>query len=110
MRIHCVGLLLAAFTIAAFAQDTTSVKMIPIGTQFSKEKAQTTLGFLPDDESAFECSNPPAISDIRQARFSTSLTVLTAEQAAKLKISFLGNLGGQYDKNQQVLVSQVGRM
>ncbi len=107
MSIRCALLLLAScFLLPA---ETQTVKSIPIGTDF-KGQSQQTLGFLPDNDAAYECANPPSVNDLRNASFTTSLTVLSAEQAAKLKITFSGSAGGQVDRSQQVVVSQAGRM
>ena len=111
MRALCITMVVLPFVGFTLAQEPTAVvKMIPIGPDFRTEQGQKTLGFLPDDDSAFECANPPSVADLRNARFATSLTVLTAEQAAKLKITFGGSVSGQVDRNQQVVISQAGRM
>lgn len=102
-------MLVALFANQAMAQEPTMVKMIPVGESF-QQQADSTLGFLPSNDAAYACSKPPSVDELRKASFATSLTVLTAEQAAKLKISFSGSVGGQFDRSQQVVVSQVGRM
>jgi hypothetical protein len=96
----------------AFAlEGAMSIALTPFGEDFAKDPKKGTLGLLPEDRNAYECSKPPTVDEIRTAgTFMTSLSVLTAEEAAKLKITFYGSATGTYDRKQQVVVSQAGRM
>ena len=110
MKRAFLTMLVPLVAFSSSAQEPAMVKTIPFGESFQQQQADGTLGFLPGNDAAYACSKPPSVEELRRASFTTSMTVLTAEQAAKLKISFSGSVSGQFDRSQQVVVSQVGRM
>ena len=96
----------------AFAlEGAKPITLTPFGEDFAKDPKTGTFGLLPDDRNAYECSKPPTVDEVRTAgTFMTSISVLTAEEAAQLKITFYGSATGRYDGKQQVVISQAGRM